>query len=220
MLLQGKCVGTKPGEGFYIFCPVDATQYGQIVSTHSADVTVEFDDRRGITSKQRRKAYVLIKHIADWWGYTPVECMKELTKLDFAATGCKLGDGLFSLATTDRTTARKYISFLIDFCLVHDVPCGEPLWKLCEDVGRYVYSCLVNHRCAVCGRKAELHHYDAVGMGRSRKEICHVGMKVLPLCREHHAAIHSVGRDEFCKMYILEPVKVDAVIAEKYKLKR
>lgn len=35
-------------------------------------------------------------------------------------------------------------------------------------------------KCAVCGRRAELHHVDRVGMGRDRREICHIGMQALP----------------------------------------
>ena len=77
----------------------------------------------------------------------------------------------------------------------------------------------MNKRCAVCGRKAELHHVDHVGMGRNRKEICHIGMRALPLCREHHTEIHKVGQTDFLKRYILEPVKIDERIAKVYRLK-
>ena len=117
------------------------------------------------------------------------------------------------------TVARQFITYLIDFCLIWDVPCGEPIYALCEDIPRYIYSCLINKKCAVCGAHAELHHFDAVGNGRNRKEICHIGMRALPLCRKHHIEIHKTGRDTFLKRYILEPVRIDERIAQVYKLK-
>ena len=60
---------------------------------------------------------------------------------------------------------------------------------------------------------------DAVGMGRNRKEICHIGMRALPLCREHHTEIHAVGQEDFLKRYIIEPVRIDERIAKVYRLK-
>ena len=61
---------------------------------------------------------------------------------------------------------------------------------------------------------------DAVGAGRRRKEICHIGMRALPLCREHHEEVHRIGRETFCRKYFLEPVRIDERIAQAYKLKR
>ena len=180
-------------------------------------VGVELVDERHISADQRKKAYVLISYIAAWWGYTPLECMKEMLKLMFIGEAKTLRRS-FSLSDCDMTTARLFITDLIDFCILHGVDVGEPLYQLSEDIPRYVWACLMNKRCAVCGRKAELHHVDAVGMGRNRKEICHIGMRALPLCREHHTEIHAVGWEDFLRRYILEPVKIDERIADVYRL--
>ena len=184
-------------------------------------VAVEFVDKRRISAKQRKKAYVLISYIAAWWGYTPVEAMKEMLKLMFVGEAETLRR-TFSLSDCDMTTARLFITYLIDFCLLHGVDVGEPLYQLSEDIPRYVWVCLMNKRCAVCGRKAELHHCNGsvVGMGRNRKEICHIGMRALPLCREHHTEIHAVGQEDFLRRYILEPVKIDERIADVYRLRK
>ena len=182
-------------------------------------VAVEFVDKRRISAKQRRKAYVLLSYIAAWWGYTPLECMKEMLKLMFIGEAETLRRS-FSLSNCDMTTARLFITYLIDFCVLHGVDVGEPLYALSEDIPRYVWACLMNKRCAVCGRKAELHHVDHVGMGRNRKEICHIGMRVLPLCRTHHTEIHRIGHETFLRRYILEPVRVDERIADVYKLRK
>ncbi len=224
MLLDGRVIGVRDGD-FIISVPITPAQKEQIIATHKPDVVVEFEDGRSITAKQRKKVYVLIKCIADWQGYTPSEVMKELLKYDFIVSPIResiSADGEFSLSDCDRTTARLFITWLIEFCLVHDIPCGEPMWKLCEDIPKYVWACAVNKKCSVCAKKAELHHYgdDKVGMGNNRKTINHIGRKCLPLCRKHHTEAHTMGDVAFAHKYLLEPVIIDEQIAKKYKLLR
>ena len=215
MILVGSVVG-ETDRGINIFVPFPE-RIDKLYGCHES-VGVEFVDKRRISAKQRKKAYVLISYIAAWWGYTPVEAMKEMLKLMFVGEAETLRRS-FSLSDCDMMTARLFISYLIDFCLLHGVDVGEPLYQLAEDIPRYVWACLMNKRCAVCGRKAELHHVDAVGMGRNRKEICHIGMRALPLCREHHTEIHSIGQEDFLRRYIIELVRIDERIAKVYRLK-
>ena len=216
MILVGSVVG-ETDRGINIFVPFPE-RIDKLYGCHES-VGVEFVDKRRISAKQRRKAYVLIAYIAAWWGYTPTEAMKEMLKLMFVGEAETLRRS-FSLSDCDMTTERLFITYLIDFCLLHGVDVGEPLYQLSEDIPRYVWACLMNKRCAVCGRKAELHHVDAVGMGRNRKEICHIGMRALPLCREHHTEIHSIGQEDFLRRYFLEPVKIDERIADVYRLRK
>ncbi len=63
--------------------------------------------------------------------------------------------------------------------------------------------------CVVCGNRADLHHIDAVGMGKDRTKISHIGKRILPLCRTHHNEIHNSGNDKFMKKYHLQPITVD-----------
>lgn len=217
MITQGKIL-REVEDGFLVFLPV--RDKAAVWDKYQQDVNVELVDPRRISPQQRRKAYALIRDISLWMGGTPMETVKELTKWIFQESEPATLEETFSLSDCSMEVARLYITFLIDFCLLHDVPCGEPLYKLAEDIGRYVWVCALNKRCAVCGRKAELHHVDAVGMGRNRKEICHIGMHVLPLCRTHHTEIHRIGHETFLRRYILEPVRVDERIADVYRLKK
>jgi len=214
MVLLGDVVEERD-DGLTVFVPFRHNK--KRPEGYQPTVGVELVDERHISADQRKKAYVLISYIAAWWGYTPLECMKEMLKLMFIGETETLRRS-FSLSDCDMTTARLFITYLIDFCILHGVDVGEPLYQLSEDIPRYVWACLMNKRCAVCGRKAELHHVDAVGMGRNRKEICHIGMRALPLCREHHTEIHAVGWEDFLRRYILEPVKIDERIADVYRL--
>lgn len=116
------------------------------------------------------------------------------------------------------TTAREYISYLIELVLTYDVPTRAPLSELCEDIQRYVYACLMHRKCAVCGKPCDLHHVDRVGMGSDRKQIDHIGLRCLPLCREHHQEAHEHGDAALMDRYHLEPVKIDERIAQAYKL--
>ena len=130
-----------------------------------------------------------------------------------------LQDGLFRLSTATVSQARAYITMLIDIVIENGIPTKEPLAALCEDISKYVYSCLVNKKCAVCGKKAELHHVDAVGMGFDRTQINHIGKRCLPLCREHHNEWHKIGGAAFESKYHLIPIKIDERIAKAYRLK-
>ncbi|WP_196602105.1 putative HNHc nuclease [Pectinatus frisingensis] len=184
------------------------------------DVCIGLPDGRRITPAQRKKAYVLLTKISEWSGYTPVEVIKETTKLQFMAETENITGKVFSLSDCDVTTAREYISFLIDFVIENNVPVGQPLIELCEDINKYVYACLMNKVCAVCGKPAQLHHVDRIGMGRNRNTINHLNMLVLPLCGKHHIECHGMSQYEFNEKYHLVSIKLTEEIGKKYNLSK
>lgn len=182
------------------------------------EVQVGLADNRLISPEQRRKAYALMAEIANWSGESR-EQVKLILKRRFLKDELeKMEQELFSLADCDVTTAKEFITYLIDFILAYDIPTAERLSEMCDDIPRYVYSCTVHKKCAVCGRKADLHHVDRVGMGRDRDDICHIGMQALPLCREHHMEAHQHGDERLMDKYHLEPITIDSKIAKLYRL--
>ena len=184
-----------------------------------SEVQIGMDDGRRISAEQRRKIYAMVNEIADWMGDYP-ESVKRFFKMDFVMNRLHAMERkMFSLSTVDMTTAREFIEFLIEFIITHDVPCKEPLWKLQDDSGKYVYQCLINKKCCVCGLPAQLHHCDRIGMGNNRDKVEHIGREALPLCGEHHIEIHNAPEAEFYERYHLRPVKIDKDIAKVYKLK-
>lgn len=213
MILPAKLV-QEYEDGYTIFVP--CTNKNLIKST--ANITVDFPDNRRLSNAQRKKAYVLLSYIAEWWGYTPLEAAKEITKLLYRGSSYSEKGKDFSLSNCSMTEARLYITYLIDFCILHNIDTGEPLYKLCEDLPRYIWACLMNKRCCVCGKKSELHHVDAIGMGRNRKEIPQIGMQVLPLCRLHHNEIHRIGKVDFMHKYILQSIPLTEEIGLVYNL--
>ena len=202
--------------GIMIFAPYSDIEH--MTLRKYSEVQIGLPDGRTISPEQRKKAHALINEIAEWMGEIP-EYVKRLVKMEFIVNSLQsLEKELFSLSDCDVTTAREFITYLIDFMIEHDVPSKIPLYEQCEDIYRYVYSCALKKRCAISGRRADLHHVDTVGMGRDRDDIIHIGMRVLPLSREYHTLAHTKGNDWLLNEYHLEPITVDKQIAKVYKL--
>lgn len=190
------------------------------VDNLSDSVQVIWQDSRGITAEQRRKAWALMTEIAAYQGQDKEDVYRE-QQTAFSIKNMEALQGrLFRLSSATVTEARGFITLLIEIIIEYGIPTKEPLYGLCDDLQRYMYACLIHKKCAVCGKKAELHHYDRVGMGNSRARINHIGMRAEALCREHHGLIDTIGQKAFDERYHLEPVAIDEAIAKKYGLKR
>lgn len=188
----------------------------------SDEVRVIWQDSRSITAEQRRKAWALMTEIAAYQGESKEDVYREQQTAFTLKHLELLQDGLFHLSSATVSTARAYITMLVEIVIEYGIPTKEPLYGLCDDLERYTYACLMNKKCAVCGRKTELHHVTAVGMGRNRREIDHIGMLALPLCGGidgHHEEAHRIGNTAFLERYHLEPIAIDERIAKKYNLK-
>lgn len=160
-------------------------------------VEVAYLDRRQITPEQRRKAYAILGEIARYTGYS-IEEAKAQCKMVYCA---QTQIAPFSLASMSIDRARDFISFLIDWCLEWDIPCRDNLLVYAEDITRFLYGCLRWRRCIICGRPAEVHHCDKIGMGRNREHIVHVGLKAESVCRKHHSQAHTMGQQSFDEYY-------------------
>ena len=174
---------------------------------------IKVDDGRTITVDQRKKAYALIRDLADYTGYVPEE-MKEIMKYHYLAES---GEKHFSLSDCSVTTAREFIDYMLNFAFQHDMAFtysledAEP-----KEVRTFMYLSLRYRKCAVCGRRADVHHAfdDKVGMGRDREEIVHVGLKAVALCREHHNVVHANSEKDFYDKHHLVPIMLDDVLVK------
>lgn len=182
-------------------------------------VRVAIVDGRSITDKQRRMIYALLRYIADWEGESP-DIVKKQFKLKFRVDEMRGMFEDFSLSDAPVSLATDFLKYIIEFIVEHRVPCERPLVEFVEDIKHYVYACLIHKVCAVCGRKAELHHIDAVGMGNNRTKIEHKGRRCLPLCPTCHEIMHKIGTREFLELYHLtDEVEIDDKIKKTYKLR-
>ena len=178
-------------------------------------------DSRRLSDKQRKCCYALMGAIADYSGMSR-DRTKELMKIKFLSENVEdLSDRIFSLSNAPMSLVCGFQRFLVQFILEWDIPTDFSLLEMVDDVSDYIYGCLVNKKCVVCGRPADLHHVERVGMGRNRDEIIHEGMEVLPLCREHHTEAHTMpDKDFFDKYHLPGGIVADKTICRIYGLKR
>lgn len=183
------------------------------------NVEITMIDSRPLSAQQRKCCYALIRAIAQWSG-DDERSMKEILKIDFwAGELLETADRLFSLSDAPMSIVAAFQTWLVKFILQNDIPTGKPLLDFVDDTEAYIFACLASKKCVICGKRADLHHVDAVGIGRDRDTINHLGMKVLPLCREHHTEIHTIGKNTFMDKYHLgDGVELDKSIAKVYGL--
>lgn len=217
LYVQGKIVSYDPITGSMIIHAVYENLDDMLRKGYS-DVEVRLEDGRTITSDQRRKAYALEGDIGRWAGYITKEDKIELHDVLKQMHVDKNLVEWFSLSDCSITTAREYINTLVDFVLENNVPCIDLVLNRTDDIDAYLYSCLWYRRCAVCGRDADIHHMDRVGMGRNRDTISHIGMRAMALCREHHQEAHQRGQNLFNDHYHLYGIKIDDVLARRLRL--
>ena len=216
-MLKGKVVGLSEDGTATIKAQVPIAQF---LHREVKEVYVDMIDSRPLSDKQRRMCYALVKAIADWSGSGSEE-VKEAFKLDFWAERVDtLSDKIFSLSNAPMSLVAEFQRFLVAFILTHDVPTKRPLREYVDDIEAYTYLCLVRRKCAVCGRRAELHHIDAIGMGNDRAEVQHEGREVMSLCREHHMELHTVGAEFMAKYHLDGGVPCDRTIMKIYGLRR
>lgn len=169
----------------------------QIKRTGSRTAELIIQDKRFITPEQRKKIYALFGDISYFTGYSPDETKSEMKRLYVAKTGKEP----FSLADCPIETARQFINILLDYALYNGFPLEERGLERTDDIYGYLVSCLHHKKCCICGRKADIHHIDAIGMGNNRDVFDDSNNEVMALCREHHVMAHAKGREVFCRMY-------------------
>lgn len=214
-ILDGKIADYSNG---IITAKADFNNTERFCRISPGECLIVLKDSRTITAEQRKKAYALLGEIADYMGEMP-EYTKRLFKLKFIHDELKgIADDVFSLSNCDVTIAHDFITYLIDFIIAHEIPTKVPLAELCEDVEKFVYACAMKKICCVCGKKAELHHYDAIGRRYDRDKPVHEGLRALPLCREHHIRAHEISKETFLEEYHLQPITIDKSICKKWRL--
>ena len=217
-MLKGKIIDLKEDGTALIACKVDI---GKFVHRQVKECYVDLIDSRPLSDKQRRMCYSMVRAIADWSGSSP-ESVKQVFKMEFWAEHTDtLADKIFSLANAPMSLVAEFQRFLIDFIIENDVPLNFPLINYVDDIQHYTYMCVIHKKCAVCGRRAELRHVDAIGAGNDRDKVQHLGREVISLCREHHGEIHTLGKADFMAKYHLNGgVIADRTILKIYGLRR
>lgn len=218
-VVRGKVVAERPDGTVLIAAPItDRVRFDrQMVREY----WVQPIDSRKLSDSQRNMCYALLRAISDYTGDSP-ESTKEYFKLRFMADNLdELGDCIFSLSNAPMSLVAGFQRFLVRFIVENGIQTKRPLLEYVDDINDYIYCSLIHKKCVICGRKADLHHVDRVGMGRDRTDILHEGMEALPLCREHHAEAHTMPDAEFFGKYHLDGgVVLDKTLCRIYTVGR
>lgn len=166
-----------------------------------AEITL--DDGRRISIGQRKKIYATLRDISEYTG-DPPEATKEWMKYGYIE---RTGSDYFSLSNCSMTTAREFINFLMDVCLQSGIILTESGLKRTDDINAYLIQCIRHKRCCICGRPADIHHVDAIGMGNDRRNFDDSENEIIALCREHHTQAHSLGNIRFMERYKVYGIK-------------
>ena len=171
------------------------------------EVDVQVVDPFKITDKQRRKVFALVKDIEAHTAQ-PMDYMRHLF-IEYVRTYYGY-DKHISLSNCTRTQASQVIEVTLDWIFHNDIPLNYKTSDLLKNDKAFLYWSTVNRNCVICGKPhAELAHYQAVGRGRNRRKINHIGNQVLALCPNHHREQHQIGMDSFNEKYKLHDSWVD-----------
>lgn len=187
----------------------------EMIKKHVDMVDIMLYDGRELSPDQRDKIFAIMQEISDWSGHDREDLRKYFTQ-NFCDDN---GIDYFSLSpkkpnVVDMTTAKDFITYLIEFCFAWNVPTLDTMLNRAEEVGKYLYMCLEYRKCAICNSPADVHHIDAIGMGRDRDTIVHIGMKAIALCRKHHTEAHQIGRSEFMRRYHVFGIGLDEYLCK------
>ena len=176
---------------------------------YSIAVDVKVYDPYKITDKQRRKIFALVNDIEAHTGQ-PSEYMRGMfTHYLQALHGT---ENRISMASCSKREASDLIDVIITWIFQNHIPLNYKTSDLMRNDNYFIYLSTINRQCVICGAEnSDLAHREAVGSGRNRNKVNHIGERVLALCRRHHSEQHQIGVDSFDKLHHLENswIKVD-----------
>ena len=223
MRVKGRIFDIRPDGTVLIAANIG--QWEKLLDQKTTHVWIDPIDGRQLSDRQRKMCWAMIRDIADWQGQSSSATARDMVnyarKVDFLVSEMQdNADKLFSLSDAPMSLVAAYQTYLIRFILEHDIPTRRPMLEYADDINDYVYACLIHKKCFVCGKPADLHHVDTVGMGRDRTEIVHEGMECVPVCREHHTEAHNLGKRSFFDRYHIDRgIALDKTLCRIYKVK-
>ena len=223
MRVKGRIFDIRPDGTVLIAANIG--QWEKLLDQKTTHVWIDPIDGRQLSDRQRKMCWAMIRDIADWQGQSSSATARDMVnyarKVDFLVSEMQdNADKLFSLSDAPMSLVAAYQTYLIRFILEHDIPTRRPMLEYADDINDYVYACLIHKKCFVCGKPADLHHVDTVGMGRDRTEIVHEGMECVPVCREHHTEAHNLGKRSFFDRYHIDRgIALDKTLCRIYQVK-
>lgn len=169
---------------------------------------ITFKDKRALSNKQRKLYRALLNNIYEWSG-EPTDFLHEWFKeIYFLDKGEKISTA--NRSTNSKSDMNELLDIVIDFIFEWNVPFKKGYELLPKNEQWYLYQCCKHRKCAICGKKSDIHHEEGlVGMGNNRNAYNHLHSKFISLCREHHNIRHTMTWKEFEELYKVQPIKLD-----------
>ena len=155
-----------------------------------------------ISEDQRKKIYSIFRDISESTG-NDTETTKHFMKQMYTEGGRPT----FSFSDCPKELAQDFIEWLIGWCFENGVPLSDHPQESFEDDEGYLRLCIDKKLCCICGNIAEIHHWNAIGMGRDRRHYDDSDHRKMALCHIHHREIEQIGRDTFAEKYHVTGVK-------------
>lgn len=193
---------------------VDLLELARLSDDDSIVAEIRFNDNRIISAEQRKKAWALIGDISRWSGYSMSEASEQM-KIQYML---EADIDFFSLSDCSVSTAREFISYMIEFAFKWDIPFKDKGITLTDDENKFLWLCIKHRKCVVCGKKADVHHVDAVGMGRDRRTVNNTENRLMAVCREHHNAIEYIGQEEFDRVNHVQGILLNARDLKEFRI--
>lgn len=119
--------------------------------------------------------------------------------------------------------ATQFIDWLIGYFVENEIELSDELIKKLDDKEKekFIYACLVNNKCVVCGRHTKtIHHITRVGT-TGYKNDTGVGKVITSLCQYHHGEVESIGEKSMKSKYfnysgIVADEKLISILKKKY----
>lgn len=164
---------------------------------------IEIVDPRKARPAQRKLFFALLNDIQTWSGAP----MKDFLKDYFYTIYSIENDGAeISLADNTKNSvsdANKLLDIVVDFVFDWNVPIKESYELLPRSESWFLFQCCKHRQCFECGKYADIHHIETIGMGGNRLKVDHTKRHVMALCRQHHQELEQIGPTKFSAKYRL-----------------
>lgn len=189
------------------------TLYGTL---DNVEALIVFKDKRKLSDRQRAFYRALLNNIFKWCGEGTNELHEFFKEEYFLETGERISTK--DNSKNSKSDMNKLLEIVIDFMFEFDVPFAKGYELLPKEDNWYLYQCCKHRKCAICGKKSDIHHVNAVGMGSNRKKVDNRWREFLSVCRKHHVEVETIGNEAFFDKYKVKGIKLDEDLIKKLRI--
>lgn len=190
------------------------TLYNDDLSSVTGELVLP--DPRRFTSKQRALYRALLNdiYIATGQGTDLLhDFFKEYYKAEYNKSISTRND-----SKTTVSEMNDLINLVLEFMFEYNISFTKGYELLTKTESYFLYACCKYRKCVVCGKRADIHHVDAVGMGNNRQKVDNSWREFMAVCRTHHVEVETIGNQAFFSKYKVKGIKLDDKLIKKLRI--